>query len=131
KFIEEVLKSKNISSIESIDLSIKNSSLYYRFDDFISSDLLKLYNGSHSFRPYLNFEFDVPLSSGQYAFLNLFSRINKLFKSHGIGSNSNKYIENYILVVIDEIELYLHPNWQKNIVNTLIVFLNRIHPQYN
>lgn len=130
KFIKKLLEVKNIHPLHSLENKSNSSELYFEFDEFIKSDLLSLYNLSSSFRPFVIFEFDVPLSSGQYAFLNIFSRINSLFKNYGVGTNSNRKVEDHILLVIDEIELYLHPNWQKNIVSTLSSFLNYIHPDY-
>lgn len=131
KFINKILETKNIHPLHILENRGNSSELYFEFEEFIESDILSLYNLSSNFRPFVIFEFDVPLSSGQYAFLNIFSRINNLFKVYGIGSNSNRNVENHILLVIDEIDLYLHPNWQKNIVNTLSAFLNKIHHQYN
>jgi|SRR5690554_2903485 len=131
KFINKILETKNIHPLHILENRGNSSELYFAFEEFIGSDILSLYNLSSNFRPFVIFEFDVPLSSGQYAFLNIFSRINNLFKVYGIGSNSNRNVENHILLVIDEIDLYLHPNWQKNIVNTLSAFLNKIHHQYN
>src|SRR5690606_23393006 len=126
KFINKILETKNIHPLHILENRGNSSELYFEFEEFIESDILSLYNLSSNFRPFVIFEFDVPLSSGQYAFLNIFSRINNLFKVYGIGSNSNRNVENHILLVIDEIDLYLHPNWQKNIVNTLSAFLNKI-----
>lgn len=49
------------------------------------------------------------LSSGEYALLSMFSRIfnaaNQLERSS---------IPNLVLLLIDEGELYFHPQWQKN-----------------
>lgn len=130
EFIRNILLIKNTKPSYSAQNKSLTFELYFEFDDFINSDLLNSYSLSSSFRPFVIFEFDVPLSSGQYAFLNIFSRINSLFKNYGIGTNTDRNIEEHILLIIDEIELYLHPNWQKNIVSTLSSFLNQIYPNY-
>ena len=130
KFIKKLLEVNNIHPLHSLINKSNSSELYFDFDEFLKSDLLNFYNLSSSFRPFVIFEFDVPLSSGQYAFLNIFSRINSLFKKYGVGTNSNTSIEDNILLIIDEVELYLHPNWQKNIVSTLSSFLNKLYSNY-
>ncbi len=49
------------------------------------------------------------LSSGQFALLNIFSRLRSLYDRHREKSPvSNK------IIIIDEGNLYLHPKWQKN-----------------
>ena len=59
-----------------------------------------------------NFYFDKELSDGEYNFLLLFS---KLF---------DKCNKNNILVLIDEGETSLHPNWQKQYINYLYNFFH-------
>ena len=66
------------------------------------------------------------LSSGEYALLSMFSRI----------FNAAKLIEknptpNLVLLLIDEGELYFHPQWQKQWVTILIECLNKIFEQHN
>lgn len=53
------------------------------------------------------------LSSGEVAYLNIFSR---LLKSLKLNSSSS------IVLLFDECDLHLHPNWQRKIVNDLIDF---------
>ncbi|WP_024953693.1 AAA family ATPase [Sulfurospirillum arcachonense] len=59
---------------------------------------------------FLNFRFDIKLSDGEYSFLLLFSRI------------FDKYYKNNALILIDEGEISLHPNWQKKYLNYLYEF---------
>lgn len=128
-FINKILES-NTKDFEGQFFDFKKSSLYFDFDYFITSNIMGFYNKAYNIRPYIEFDFDVPLSSGQYAFLNIFSRVLKVVETFKKESNKEKIIDNKILLVIDEIELYLHPNWQKSIVNTLIEFLNVLFPKY-
>ncbi|MFH7018623.1 AAA family ATPase [Flavobacterium sp. FlaQc-47] len=55
------------------------------------------------------------LSSGMRAYLNLFSQLYSV--SEKIKGNSKS-----LLICIDEGDLYLHPEWQKNFLNDLIWF---------
>lgn len=60
------------------------------------------------------------LSSGEYSILNLFTRFYELRLS--INSDSD------ILVVIDEGELYFHPQWQKRYIDILSNMFNQLLP---
>ncbi|HDR7588505.1 TPA: AAA family ATPase [Bacillus mycoides] len=66
------------------------------------------------------------LSSGEYALLSMFSRIfnaaNQLERSS---------IPNLVLLLIDEGELYFHPQWQKEWITILIECLNKIFEHHN
>lgn len=71
---------------------------------------------------YLNFKWDnndYQLSSGEMMFLTFFSRLydieNRQFLPHNI--------ENNIIILIDEGDIYLHPNWQKKFIKYMILFL--------
>lgn len=55
------------------------------------------------------------LSTGQRAFLNLFSRINSINE-----------INNNVVLLIDEGETFLHPNWQREFVNLLVKIVPNI-----
>ncbi|MCL7987090.1 ATP-binding protein [Sphingobacterium sp. lm-10] len=59
------------------------------------------------------------LSSGMRAYLNLFSQLYYL-AIQITGSSKN------LLICIDEGDLYLHPEWQKNFLNDLIEFVTSI-----
>lgn len=52
------------------------------------------------------------------------SKINFYFKDQNIK------IRNNILLLIDEIDLYLHPAWQQKIISILIKELNKCFPKY-
>lgn len=63
------------------------------------------------------------LSSGEYMMLSLFGRINSIFEEiidkPEIEENSS------FLMLIDEAELGLHPQWQKNFISNLLDFINK------
>lgn len=65
------------------------------------------------------------LSSGLKAYLNLFSQLFDLSNKVTKPNNEN------ILICIDEGDLYLHPEWQKNFLNDLIWFLEQIFTNTN
>ncbi|MFN8672174.1 MAG: AAA family ATPase [Candidatus Sericytochromatia bacterium] len=60
------------------------------------------------------------LSSGENMYLVFFSRIFELF-------NSEKSLNNNILLLIDECELALHPEWQRKFIYNLINFIENLN----
>jgi|GEM_PF-2219783 len=64
------------------------------------------------------------ISSGQMAFLTLFARIYAL--SEGEQRFGNLTVNGFATVIVDEGELYLHPEWQKKIVQLLTNCLPQI-----
>lgn len=62
------------------------------------------------------------VSSGQLAFLNLFAQLY----------SATRRISNYddILVCIDEGDLYLHPQWQRQFLTYLLDFVSRIYRRH-
>ena len=65
------------------------------------------------------------LSSGLKAYLNLFSQLFDLSNKVAKLNTEN------ILICIDEGDLYLHPEWQKNFLNDLIWFIEQIFTNTN
>lgn len=63
-------------------------------------------------------------SSGQMAFLSMLGRFYSL--SVGEQRFANLSINTHATVLIDEGELYLHPAWQKKLINLLINTLSKI-----
>lgn len=59
------------------------------------------------------------LSSGMRAYLNLFSQLYSV-------SEKVKGTSKSLLICIDEGDLYLHPEWQKNFLNDLIWFVSSV-----
>lgn len=56
-----------------------------------------------------------PMSSGEVALINIFSSIYKVMKEQTEGN---------ILLIIDEIDAYLHPKWQQNILTHIVRWIN-------
>ena len=67
-------------------------------------------------------------SSGERAILNFMSRIYFLSKISKYFKDKNYKLRENILLLIDEIDLYLHPAWQQKIITTLINELNECFP---
>lgn len=59
-------------------------------------------------------------SSGEVSMLNLFSRFHNVKKEQRFKKLQNKSI----LILIDEVDLYFHPEWQRCIIKYLIDFLS-------
>lgn len=60
------------------------------------------------------------MSSGERAFLNFFSWINLLPQFNNIDLSVPKEMRGTILLLIDEVDLYLHPEWQKKYIAAVI-----------
>lgn len=69
------------------------------------------------------------LSSGQKALLSLYSRFYSITEDQE--KASNLILANNILILIDEGELYLHPEWQRNFLYNLIEYLPKIYKHKN
>lgn len=68
---------------------------------------------------YLNIH-DLNMSSGERALLNLMSRIELLdLISYSADVDYSK-LEDNVLLLLDEIDLYIHPDWQKKLISVLI-----------
>ena len=68
-------------------------------------------------------------SSGERAILNFMSRIYFLSKISEYFKDKDYKLRKNILLLIDEIDLYLHPAWQQKIIMTLINELNECFPK--
>ena len=65
---------------------------------------------------FLRFEFDPPMSSGEMAFLSMYSRLYE-----GLNKYSEK--QDSFILFLDEAETTLHPEWQRSLVSNIIIFL--------
>ncbi len=73
------------------------------------------------------------LSSGENSMLLMYSRlysvINQNFTTRNVQQDNED--DNTLLILMDEPELYLHPEWQRNLINRLITFFNNYFSEYN
>jgi len=70
--------------------------------------------------PFIDYSWGTGLSTGQEAFLTHFARLYEL-KDH-LGSKP-------IWLLIDEGDLYFHPDWQKNYFSYLVDYVNFLFPK--
>ena len=96
-------------------------------------DLVKKYALSVHISNFLNFQFFPKLSSGEMAFLSMYSRIYNFFvkenKNNELNDENTLIYEN-IIIFLDESETTLHPEWQRQLVNNMIIFLENFAPKY-
>ncbi len=85
-------------------------SLSSEFINKVKSTLLTTSNVSLSIYDTFNFSFENQLSDGQYQFLLKFGKIYN-------------YCQQDTLLLIDEGDILLHPNWQKKFINYMYKFL--------
>lgn len=62
------------------------------------------------------------MSSGEMALLNIYARFYFLLSLKDIQKNP----ENDLIILIDEGEVYMHPHWQSQIINSLIEYFSMI-----
>lgn len=94
----------------------KDKKAYLEFIDFIDKTAKK--DKSFIFK-YLKIK-NIEMSSGERAYLNFFSWFNLLSFFHKISKNILESTRKNILLLIDEIELYCHPEWQRQFVSFLL-----------
>lgn len=83
------------------------------------------------FHSFINFSWG--LSSGEMSLLNIFSRLyskikkkelrNKKYEYYLPEEGCDKRTEDNVVLLLDEIEVNLHPEWQRNIINELLKFV--------
>lgn len=67
----------------------------------------------------IDYQFDIEMSSGERAFLGLFSRFYSVIE---------KIDKKNVLIVMDEPEMFMHPEWQRKFINIFIKFSESIFP---
>lgn len=112
EIISERMGMTNIKPYEflKIDLS-RNSEFWDRIFLFFRKNL-----PSFLLR-YMVFQFEKE-SSGEEALLKLYSRIFGIYNALGCRRNN--------IILIDEIDLYMHPKWQRNLVNCLVEDIGKL-----
>lgn len=81
--------------------------------------LLKKYFDLDLFAPFFRFDWG-DISYGEYTLMTLFSRF------YNIAKRFNKYLNNNLLILIDEGELGMHPQWQKKYLHNILTVLPQI-----
>lgn len=119
KYIEQIIPKNVRDEFEFIDNKIKTFTLSIKFEDFSENFLLSIENLFSYSRDELiiSLKWDISLSTGEESFLNLFSSIYNCIKQYS-------YHFEHINIIIDEIEAYLHPNWQIKFIDIIIDFFS-------
>lgn len=125
RFVEDFNRyyKENKIEIETIEMHSNSIEQVIHIDVNLLYKLLKSKNNEMKLFPakylkILNFNF----SSGEKALLNFFAWINSISILNK--DKSFKTSDNY-LFIIDEIDLYAHPQWQKQLLSLLLEQLNR------
>ncbi|MEC3572194.1 ATP-binding protein [Bacillus thuringiensis] len=82
---------------------------------------MKDYIISSRMYPYITLNWNLQLSSGQKAMLDMF------FRFYSIATKINNLGGKNILILIDEGKLYSHPQWQKSLLKDLLNFFKMIY----
>ncbi len=96
--------------------SVRNdsSTIIFKFDEHAYNMLLECNKCIHM--PVVLFDW-YEMSSGEKTILSMYSRFYDL-------TRTNNILPNEILILIDEIDTYLHPEWQRNIISSLVIMSN-------
>lgn len=122
KLYEKIYRAEKDGS--ALSLFFKRLDVGSRFPVFFDTDMSKkaieLVNEIHSSR-YSKYDIDIHwngMSSGQIAKLNLFSRLYSGLLHHRRREN--------IIIILDEADIYLHPEWQRSFLYELRTFFHEV-----
>lgn len=129
-YIKQLIPKKNrkneFDEDEDEDNEIRTFRVFIKFEDF-SEDFLNSIENLFSYSReelIINLKWDITLSTGEESFLNLFASLYNCIKKYS-------YSLEHINIIVDEIEAYLHPNWQKQFIDLIIKFFNLKGIKYN
>ncbi|MED1509375.1 AAA family ATPase [Bacillus proteolyticus] len=97
-----------------------NNEFYVKTNDPNIPQLFDLYKTCNFSLPKIEMHWS-QLSSGEYAFLSLFSRFNSI----------EEQLKNNSLILIDEGDLYFHPQWQKDWLYTFMDIISYMYKDKN
>lgn len=135
-FEDYPIESKQIRGLKSFHLflarhltqqnSAENSQYFVieNNDKNVIQEFFRIYRACIITDPFLNFEWG-RLSTGERALLNLYSRFYAISNNAQPSKtkNENPITGSNLIILIDEGEIYLHPNWQKHFISYLLDFL--------
>lgn len=118
------------SNVPSNDMAYNNSKVlslnedserYTKFCNIVNS----LANAKQSFvMKYITIH-NLHMSSGERAFQNIFSWLNLMPFFNQVIEKENSAIQRNILLLIDEVDLYAHPEWQRKYIKVLLDELSK------
>lgn len=95
-------------------------------------DLAKMHAETMQLTSFMVFRILPPMSTGEMAYLNLWSRLLKFFDAkESEWANLGRDKSYQVVLFLDEAETSLHPKWQQALVWNLIRFLERFAPNAN
>ena len=104
-------------------------------------DLVEIYKSCETLGDFAEFDFDPPFSAGEQTLVSLYSRLWELFEDRRsleadyCGEDFSKFYagarESGWLIVLDEAEVTLHPDWQRTLINNLLKTFNTSFPGFN
>jgi ABC-type multidrug transport system ATPase subunit len=107
----------------------RSLALYIKHDDRSFLNFYNVYRESYIDQPYLNFTWR-NLSSGEKALLSIYSRFYSLINNTLLRRRA--LLKKHLIIILDEPDAYLHPAWQKQLVDSLQRFLRTIYAKdYN
>lgn len=114
--MKQTLPKKDIAYCCSKIIEKSNKKLYGKFLDFISD----CFNKENSFiLKYISIG-NLQISSGERACLNIFSWIHLMPQFSKIDPSIPDRLKDNVLILIDELDLYMHPEWQRKVIKILI-----------
>ena len=70
------------------------------------------------------------LSSGENAMFTMYGRLYSVINSK-YDANQMDTKDKNLIILLDEPELYLHPEWQRHLIYKLMKFFNEVYSKYN
>ncbi|WP_316842605.1 AAA family ATPase [Pedobacter gandavensis] len=113
---------------EELQMLKEGRSFELKIDNDTFEKFHSFYKKTFTHRPYLSFDWR-SISSGEKAFLNIYSRFFSL--SDQMVNNQDKRLSKNVVILIDEGDLYLHPEWQRRFVFLLCEFLTKCYASQN
>jgi len=122
-----------VSTLKEISDEIEPSTLNFTInisgednDKSLNLDLMKVFNeyrGDGIIYDYMNFSWN--LSSGEYARWALFARIYGHAENKQLGFDDDYRT---LILLLDEADMLLHPEWQRNYVEQIVLFAKKMFP---
>jgi len=118
--LETFLNKEELSSLVIDSNIIKLKIINDTDSDIITASVFyNYYSKINSFSNFLFFDYG--LSSGEMALLNMYSRLYYVIKQR-IKKSEN------ILIFIDEVDMLLHPEWQRQYIKSVLAFFKKTFP---
>ena len=116
--VDEMLENGDFKEVSKKSLMISLDQEGENFEQSKLKELIDLHEEAIKNTPFFQFDWR-DLSSGEKALLNIYSRFYSI---------ADRNLKDNLIILIDEGELYLHPQWQKKYLYNLIEFLPEIYP---